>query len=133
MQEIQACWYDNFEYREIQEEAKFVVSLYKNPKLVVDDAKYPRRGLETFLDPVCDQVELSIIAVLNEQASTLQKKGSKSPMDVRIESAYTVFTQGSRIQARLNAQADELDARPRQQDRAPTKPKRVESLVSSGG
>ena len=43
-----------------------------------------------------------------QKEDATKKKGSKTPLDQKICSAYTVYTQGSRIQARLTAVADEI-------------------------
>jgi hypothetical protein len=115
-EEASACWYDRFEFEEIVNEAKFVVSLYDDPDLLVDENKYPRRGLESYMlmhnDDTAKQSRLTVLKEQRKLKSTNRKlkstKKDASKVRSRIESAYTVFTQGSRMQARLLALSDEL-------------------------
>eukprot|EP00339_Tiarina_fusa_P024946 CAMPEP_0117069168 /NCGR_PEP_ID=MMETSP0472-20121206/48493_1 /TAXON_ID=693140 ORGANISM="Tiarina fusus, Strain LIS" /NCGR_SAMPLE_ID=MMETSP0472 /ASSEMBLY_ACC=CAM_ASM_000603 /LENGTH=150 /DNA_ID=CAMNT_0004791557 /DNA_START=93 /DNA_END=542 /DNA_ORIENTATION=+ len=67
-EEVLACWYDRFESEEIINEAKFVSTLYEDPDLMVDENKYPRRGLELYMVmPNDDTAKQSRRAVLEEQ------------------------------------------------------------------
>ena len=150
-EEIAACWYDGFESEEMVNEAKFVASLYQNPDLLVDDNKYPKRGLESILNKDNTDAKQSIKAVLFFQEEH-SKKGSSSKQlksspdgspsspknrkravvspssssssSKRIESVYTVYTQGSKFQARLVGLSDELAVQEQQQQQQEQKPQR---------
>jgi hypothetical protein len=107
--EVRACWLDCYEYDNIMDEVNFVVGLHKNKDLCVGENEHPRRGLEMYLNGgILETSKQSVTAVVNEQDVQRRTKKSSS---ARIESAYTVYTQGSRMQARFNAIADEMTVR----------------------
>lgn len=113
-EEVEACWYNDFESNEFKEESNFIVQLHMTPGLMVDEDQYPRRGLESKLqlfeeneeENAREAQQRSIRVVLEEQDLLSGQKHTSFSQN-RLATTYAMHTRGSEIRARWNALVDE--------------------------